>query len=213
MWMLLPRHYSYNKTMPTSDFQFSQPVETAPTGQQTIFVRSVSPRALITGQSKEVSMSGAGFIAPVTVMVGGKTIPASFTTATLVKFVMPYIPAGTYDIVVVNGSGNHWVSRHIMVITNPTGTSFDLGSAGKPIVLPAVMVEASPTAQINRAAAYRKANSAATVSTNQTTNQMTAFMPWDSSGIATEPVKVPIVQSNPSQGNVLNTPWGDFTNE
>lgn len=114
---------------------------------------------------------------------------------------------------VVNGSGNHWVSRQAIVITDPVGVHLDLGSAGKPIVLPPVMVEATPTAQINRAAAYRKANSAATVFTNPSTQQMTAYMAWDSSGISTEPVKVPVVQSNPNQGNVLSTPWGDFTNE
>lgn len=199
--------------MPLSDAQFTQVVPDAATGQQTVFVRNITPVAFITGQCKEISIAGAGFLPPVKIVINGITIPASFTTPTLVKFVLPYIPAGTYDIVVVNGSNNHWISRQVLNITDPVGTHFDLGSAGKPMVLPPIIVEAPPTAKVNRASAYRKANAGATVLVDPATQDMTAYVPWDSSGVATEPVRVPTVQPNPSNGAILETPWGTFKND
>lgn len=192
---------------------FSQTSVLVKTTAQSFFVRNANPTALITGQSKEISLTGAGFVGSVDVIINNTTIHAHFVTPTLVKFVLPYIPAGTYDIVVVNGNGNHWISRQILTITDPVGTHPDLGSAAKPMVLPPVQIEQSSTAIISPAVKYKNSNTSPIIYKDPVTTNMTAYTVADPSAVPNESVRLVKVQPNPSQSQLLNTPWGDFKNE
>lgn len=177
-----------------------------------IYVSNVSPDSLLTGQSVEIALTGAGFEGTVTVVIFGYYIPVFYRSATLVKFVLPYIPYGIYDITVINGDGAIWFCRQALTITDPPGTFPDLGTAGRPMVLPPIIVDSDCSAEINPAASIRETDAAATLFYNPTTGDITATLPPDSSYVPTEPVVSSNTQSSPSSGQVLQTPWGTFTN-
>lgn len=179
-----------------------------------IFVSQIHPYRLLTGQSREITVMGSGFSGTVTVIINGINIPAFFVIGNTVKFLLPYIAAGTYDISVVNGDGASWTSRKALEITDPpAGVLGDLGSVKRPIVLPPVTIEQSDTAKVTPAVNYRRFGSPAKATYDTSTGKITAKLTSDMSYLPSEAVVVPDSQDSPSKGQVLETPWGTFKNE
>lgn len=179
-----------------------------------IFVTQVTPNTILTGQSLEVMMHGAGFKAPVTVIINGTNLPAFFVTDRVVKFVLPYIVAGTYDITVVNSDGSKWICRNgFKIVDPPVSAAFDnLGSAARPIILAPRTIEVAQTATVNSAVKARRYSSA-TTQYDAGTGVITGKLKPDMSYLPTEPIKADEKQPLPSEGKVLDTPWGTFKNE
>jgi hypothetical protein len=176
-------------------------------------VTSTSPSDLLTGQSKEITLTGIGFKAPVTCIIYGIFLPAFFVISTLVKFVLPYVPEGTYDIVVVNGDGATWIQRQALRITDAPGTfSKTLGSVDFPLVLPPIVIDTVCSATISPASDYRTLDSGAVVYYDPASGEVTATKQIDSSVVATEHVARDYDVESPTAGQILTTPWGTFTN-
>lgn len=174
----------------------------------------MSPTNLLTGQSKEIWLGGYGLFGEVSVLVNGIDIPTFFSGSNLIKFVLPYIPAGTYPITVINPDQTQFVVRPgIQISDPPPGTNPGVvGSAQMPIVLAPQIVESSCNATVNSAANNVKYKNPAIVYTDPTTGNTTATRTIDSSSIPNEAFQGDEVYTTPSSGSQISTPFGTFQN-
>jgi hypothetical protein len=179
-----------------------------------LMITSMSPTNLLTGQSKEIWLGGYGFFGQVLVLVNNIAIPTFFSGNNLIKFVLPYIPAGVYAITVINPDQTQFVLRPGITITDPpAGVSVGpVGSAQMPIVLPPQIVESSCNAAVNSSVNNAKYRSPAAVYTDPTSGNTIAVKRLDSSSVATEPFTGDQTYPNPSAGSHISTPFGTFGN-
>jgi hypothetical protein len=179
-----------------------------------IVVTTITPSNLLTGQSKEVWVAGYGFSGQVSCLINGIFLPTFFTTPNMVKFVLPSMGAGTYDIKVINGDDSIFTARQALVVSDPpAGVVIGiLGSADQPIVLPAVIVESSCTAVLNSSLQNRRYKGPATIYADPLSGETIATKALDASVIATEAATNDTIASTPSSGQVISTPFGTFTN-
>jgi hypothetical protein len=179
-----------------------------------VMITTINPINLLTGQSKEILIGGYGFIGEVGVVLNNIFVPVFFNGANLIKFVLPYVPAGTYPLTVVNGDGTQFVYRPGIVISDPpVGTNpGDLGSAALPIVLPPVIVESSCNAVVNSSANNILYKTPASVYADPVSGNTTASKIIDSSTISVEPSGLDKINNLPSTGATISTQFGTFRN-
>lgn len=179
-----------------------------------VFVTNVVPNKVLTGQAQEISLAGKGFSGNVRVCVNNLFLPAFFVSDRLVKFVLPYIVAGIYDITVVNGDNSSWIDRVCLTITDPPpGALPDLGTAARPMVLPPMLVDVPARTNVTTAVQQRNYTSPASVTLNSTSGVLTANLKQDPSYLPEEGIPAVNSQPRPTTGQTLKTPWGTFVNE
>ena len=175
------------------------------------YINNISHIALMTGQSKTISLSGFGIVSPVGIVIGTVYIPASFVNSSLISFVVPYISTGTYDVTVFNGDGKVYTGRQWLTVTDPLNNVGDLGSAVRPIVLAPRIVEAQPSSIVKPVLKVAQYNTPASVFSN-TTGQTVASKTPDPSVEPQTPVNPVVVHPSPASGTILETPFGIFNN-
>jgi hypothetical protein len=176
------------------------------------YATSVYPNNLLEGQSKEINIVGAGFISPISIIIGGFNISPSLMTPTLLKFIIPTIPVGTYHVIIVNGDGTRWVSQSAFTINANSNMSSLIGSAACPIVLQQRIVDSTPTAQQNSNLRSIMYTSPASVTVDSETNTAVGTLSVDSSYISDQGI-TPVATATSSNANAtITSPWGTFVN-
>jgi hypothetical protein len=178
-----------------------------------ILVNSISHASFMTGKSAEITIGGTGFVAPIAVIINMVRIPCHYANSFMAKFVLPYIPAGIYDITVVNGDQSSYVFRQQLTITDPDPSLNipALGSAGRPIVIPSTVIQGIGTASVSTGSKIRKYETPASVSVDDLGNA-TAIKSSDPSVVTDEGVTAQDNQRTNYTGIVLQTPFGNFGN-
>lgn len=176
------------------------------------YINSIYPNNLLEGQSKEINITGSGFVSPASIIVGGFNISPSLITSTLIKFILPTIAVGTYHVIIVNGDGTRWLSNSAFTINANSSMSSLVGSAACPIVLQQRIVDSAPTAQQNgnlRSIIY---TSPASVTVDTETNTAMGTKSINSSYVSNEGVTpVATATSSNTDANIVS-PWGTFVN-
>jgi hypothetical protein len=176
------------------------------------YVTSVYPNNLLEGQSREINLSGSGFVSPASVIVGSFNASPSLLTPTLIKFILPTVPAGTYHVILINGDGTRWLMNSALTISANSTTSPMVGSAACPIVLQQRIVDSTPTATQNSNLRSIMYTSPASVTVDAETNTATGMRPLNSSYDSSVGGTTAPTSTSSNDGETITSPWGTFTN-
>lgn len=160
-----------------------------------------------------LTLTGDGFIAPVSVIMGSQTISPNLITSTMIKIIIPTLPSGIYNVLIKNGDGTRWLSMSAFSVNQNSYTSPLVGSVAVPIVLPQRIIDNMPSATQNNNMRVLAYTSPANVTVDTETQTAVGHRPVNSAYNSSENQVSVSTGISESSGAIISSPWGNFTND